>query len=79
MSDILIYYSKVSCIAYNSTAIESFKNLAPDRSMLNRIPLNLAFKLCKEFYQTNDKLVLYFMTDGEALMPHHAIKIFRDE
>ncbi len=42
-------------------------------------PLDMAFKLCKEFYKTNDKLVLYFLTDGGADIPHLFIKAFNED
>ena len=42
-------------------------------------PLNMAYNLCLEFYSTNDKLVLYFLTDGDANMPVAAIKAFKED
>ena len=36
----------------------------------------MAFDICQSTYLNYDKIILYFMSDGEASMPDNAINLF---
>lgn len=75
---------KITCINHNATAILYFKEEIPDSNLVNRIkfrsgsndfdpPLNMAHDICSKTHQKYDKIIYYFMSDGEWSFPKEAV------